>query len=117
MSNEPKPFFVFKVDWGCSWGGKAIFRVAVANPCHPRRFTPATPSLPFSSLPTPAGIAAVADHVQLELTVVYKSCVLLKLLCYSWALWLATCQLAIIQDMQVCVCNVECVCKVECVFV
>ena len=36
MSNEPQLFFVYKAaNWGGSWGGKAIFWVAFATPCHP----------------------------------------------------------------------------------
>jgi len=32
MSDEPQLFFVFKAaNWGGSWGGKAIFRVAFAT--------------------------------------------------------------------------------------
>ena len=35
MSIEPQLFFVYKVaNWGGRWGGKAIFRVAVATPSH-----------------------------------------------------------------------------------
>ena len=36
MSDEPQLFFVFKAaNWGGSWGGKVISRVAFATPCHP----------------------------------------------------------------------------------
>ena len=41
MSDEPQLVFVFKAaNWGGSWGGKAIFRVAFATPCHPSRSAP-----------------------------------------------------------------------------
>ena len=38
MFDDPQLFFVFKA---ANWGGKAIFRVAVATPCHPGRSAPA----------------------------------------------------------------------------